>query len=119
MSLYRNAKFFTSGSILVIFFYIILGIFSYGFTFSVVGKWDPIQILYAPIILGLAGMGKAALNLSKEKEFAWEHGKQIALFIFVGSGLLLLGLLLLIITTWIESEILVYQIGRASCRERV
>lgn len=108
MSIHRNSKLFTSGSILVIFFYILLGIFTYGLAFSVFGGWDPSQILYLPIFFGLIGMGSAALKFSKESEFAWERGKWIAVFIFMGSGVLLLGLLLLIITTWINSEILVY-----------
>ncbi len=108
MSIYRNSKLYTSGSILVIFFYILLAIFTSGLALAVFGGWDPSQILYAPILIGLVGMGKAALNFSKESEFAWERGKLIAILIFIGSGILLLGLLLLIFTTWNDIEVLVY-----------
>ena len=108
MSIFRNSKYYTSGSILVIFFYILLGIFTSGLALAVFGGWDPSQLLYAPILMGLVGMGKAALNFSKESEFAWERGKLISTFISVGSVILLLGLLLLILTTWIDTEILVY-----------
>ncbi|MHA1552386.1 MAG: hypothetical protein ACTSQC_10640 [Candidatus Heimdallarchaeaceae archaeon] len=86
----------------------LLAIFTSGLALAVFGGWDPSQILYAPILIGLAGMGKAALNFSEESEFEWERGKLIAAFIFVGSGILLLGLLLLILTTWIDTEVLVY-----------
>ncbi len=108
LTIYRSSKFYTSGSILVIFFYILLGIFTSGLALAVFGGWDPLQILYAPILIGLVGMGKAALNFSEESEFAWERGKLIAVLIFVGSGILLLGLLLLISATWIDTEVLVY-----------
>ncbi|MCK5141150.1 MAG: hypothetical protein KAQ70_03070 [Candidatus Heimdallarchaeota archaeon] len=120
MSIYRNSKFFASGSILVAFFYVILGILLYFISggyiiaiglFDVIGGWDASQILYAPIIIGLAGMGKAALNFSNESEFTWERGKQIAIFIFAGSGILLLGLLLLILTEWVITDILIYLSG--------
>lgn len=117
MSIYRNSKFFASGSILVAFFYVILGILLYFISggyiianglFDVISGWDASQILYAPIIIGLAGMGKAALNFRNEKEFAWERGKQIAVFILAGSGILLLGLLLLILKEWVITDILIY-----------
>jgi len=117
MSIYRNSKFFANGSILVIFFYIILGIFLYFISggyiianslFDVISGLDSSQLLYAPIIFGLAGMGKAALNFRKEREFAWERGKQIAILIFAGSGILLLGLFLLILKEWVENEFLIY-----------
>ena len=117
MSLYRNSKFFASGSILVVFFYVILGILLYFMSgaiiisfglFDVLNGLDASQLLYAPIIIGLAGMGKAALNFRNEREFAWERGKQIAIFIFVGSGILLLGLFLLILKEWVNTDILIY-----------
>lgn len=117
MSLERNSKFFTSGSILVVFFYVILGILLYFISgaivitfglFGVLNGLDASHILYAPIIIGLAGMGKAAQNFRNEKEFAWERGKQIAIFILAGSGILLLGLFLLILTEWIIIDILIY-----------
>ncbi len=117
MSLHRNSKFFASGSILVVFFYVILGILLYFMSggyiianglFDVLYGLDASQILYAPIIIGLAGIGKAALNFRNESEFAWERGKQIAIFIFVGSGILLLGLFLLILIEWIVTDILIY-----------
>ena len=117
MSLYRNSKFFSSGSVLVSFIFLVLGIASIGLThISSVSLaysetnvyWVPSQMLYAVIIIGLAGMGKAALNFSEESEFTWERGKQIAIFIFMGSGILLLGMLLSILRTWIDSDILLY-----------
>ncbi|MBY8999764.1 MAG: hypothetical protein KGD64_02515 [Candidatus Heimdallarchaeota archaeon] len=108
MSLYRGSKLFSNGSLLLIFFYILLGIFTYGLSFSVFGGWDPSFILYVPIIIGIAGMGTASLNFSKEKEFTWERGKQVALFIFLGSGILFLSILLLILVEWVDYDVIVY-----------
>ncbi len=117
MSLERNSKFFTSGSILVIFFYVILGILLYFVSGAIVivdglsevlSGLDASQILFVPIIIGLAGMGRAALNFSKEGEFEWERGKHIAISILAGSGILLLGLFLFILKEWVDSDILIY-----------
>lgn len=108
MSIHRGAKFYTSGSLLVMFFYVLLAVFTIGLSFAVVGGLDVTQLLYVPILIGISGMGVGALIFSREEEFQWKEGKKIAWFIFIGSGLLVIAHLFFIIAGIVDNITLVY-----------
>jgi hypothetical protein len=94
---FQVSKLFTSGTMMVFVFYVILAIFSVGFVSTSTPGLNVIQLLFIPIIAGIAGMGWGAYNLSFDEKEPWKRGRIIFILISTGTIFLLLGQIGLII----------------------
>jgi len=92
----QSAKFISSGSLMILFFYVFLGIFSYGLRNTTIPGIYVFQLLYIPIIIAFAGIGFASHNLRFDSEEPWERGKTIALLLVTSLTILTLAQLSLI-----------------------
>ncbi len=82
---------------MVLVFYVILAIFSVGLRNTSLPGLNVIQLLFLPIIIGIAGIGWGAYNFTFDEKEPWENGKKILFFILAGTVFLLLGQIALII----------------------
>ena len=91
------SKFFTSGTMMVFVFYVLLAIFSVGLRNTSLPGLTAIQLLYLPIIIGIGGIGYGAYHLSFDEKEPWKNGKIIFYLITAGTISLLFGQIGLII----------------------
>ncbi len=91
------SKLFTSGTMMVFVFYVILAIFSVGLRNTSLPGLTAIQLLFLPIIIGIAGIGYGAYHLSFDEKEPWKSGKIIFYIITIGIISLLFGQIGLII----------------------
>ena len=92
----QSVKFFTSGSLMYGFFYILLGVFTWGLRDTSLPGLNVVQILYIPIIIAIGGIGYASYNLGFDTKEPWEKGKLIAYLIATSVIILVLAQILLI-----------------------
>jgi len=97
------SKFFTSGTMMVFIFYIILAIFSVGLRNTSLPGITAIQLLFLPIIIGIVGIGWGAYNFTYDEKEPWKNGKEIFFLVLIGVALLILGQIALIIAGYDET----------------
>lgn len=86
----QSIKFFTSGSLMFIVFYLLLGVFSFGLRDTSLPGLSAIQILFIPIIIAVGGIGYASYNFGFDPKEPWDKGKLIAILIAVSAALLII-----------------------------
>ncbi|MCG3221283.1 MAG: hypothetical protein H7641_07880 [Candidatus Heimdallarchaeota archaeon] len=93
----QSAKFISSGSIMILVFYVFLAIFSDGLRDTSLPGMSAVQILFIPLIIAFIGIGFASYNLGFDSDEPWERGKIIAILIAISIIILLLAQLSLIV----------------------
>ena len=93
----QSAKFISSGSIMAVFFYVVLAIFSDGLRDTSLNGVSAIQLLFIPILVAFGGIGLASYNLSFDPDEPWEKGKLISIIFAISITLLLFAQIALII----------------------
>ena len=97
---------------MVFLFYGLLAALTALFLDTILPGWMDAHLLYIPIVLGFVGMSWGIYNLTYDPVVKWEKGKITAFTIIGGSAALLIAQLVLILTRWITSLVMVY-IGNA------
>ncbi|MHA2357432.1 MAG: hypothetical protein ACXABK_01515 [Candidatus Heimdallarchaeaceae archaeon] len=98
MEVYRNSKFFTSGSLLTIFSYGLLAIFAIGYRTTSLNGLRYELLIYLLILVGFGGIGLGAYRLSLDTKEPWNRGKQFSYFLFGGLIMIFLAQIFLIIS---------------------
>ena len=93
---------------MVFLFYALLAALTTLFLKTILPGWMQEHLLYIPIVLGLVGMSWGIYNLTYDPVVKWEKGKFAAFTIIAGSAALLIAQLILILTRWIISLVMVY-----------
>ncbi|MFW9851993.1 MAG: hypothetical protein ACFFDS_03570 [Candidatus Thorarchaeota archaeon] len=101
---FQLSKSFTSGTIIVFVFYVILAIFTLGLRNTSLAGISASQILYIPILIGIVGMGWGAYNFTYDDKEPWEKGRLISFFLIGGAVILFLGQISLIIAGFDEVQ---------------
>ncbi len=97
---------------MVFLFYGLLAALTALFLDTILPGWMDSHLLYIPIVLGFVGMSWGIYNLTYDPVVKWEKGKIAAFTIIGGSAALFIAQLVLILTRWITSLVMVY-IGNA------
>lgn len=93
---------------MVFLFYGLLAGLTALFLDTILPGWMDAHLLYIPIVLGFVGMSWGIYNLTYDPVVKWEKGKITAFTIIGGSAALLIAQLVLILTRWITSLVMVY-----------
>ncbi len=93
---------------MVFLFYGLLAALTALFLDTILPGWIDAHLLYIPIVLGFIGMSWGIYNLTYDPVVKWEKGKFTAFTIVGGSAALFIAQLVLILTRWITSLVMVY-----------
>ena len=93
---------------MVFLFYGLLAALTKLFLYTILPAWMQEHLLYIPIVLGFIGMSWGIYNLTYDPVVKWEKGKITAFTIIGGSAALFIAQLVLILTSWITSLVMVY-----------
>ncbi len=99
----QNSKIVANSGLLIVFFYVILGILSFGFLKISLPGMKVEQLLIIPIIAGILGFARAAQIFSVDELISWEKGKTIFYSLVISSAILVLSQVFLI-TAGVDSE---------------
>ncbi len=94
---HQSSKFIANSGLLILFFYILLAIFTFGLIQTSLPGLNVSQLMYIPIIAGFLSIGWAAYNFSFDNIEKWEKGKIIFILILISSFSLILAQVFLII----------------------
>lgn len=84
MGFYRNVQLFSSGSLLILIFQILLVALTRGLLDTVYAGMHTMQLLFIPIIFAWYGMAYASKSFHNDETYKWQNG--IVIFILMFSG---------------------------------